>query len=126
MPVRLTGGSGSENWLLVNEASYSSAISGAVPDELRDVMWYIVADGSNLHSGDVAGLDQHIQAIQKQADSLLKNTKLVSSPLDALHRYQKNAPYLTYLLYAFSVPILGLILAFIGLVTGFVRWPTAR
>ncbi len=37
--------------------------------------------------------------------------------MDALNRYQKNAPYLTYLLYAFSVPILGLILAFIGLVT---------
>ena len=38
--------------------------------------------------------------------------------MDALQRYQKNAPYLTFLLYAFSVPILGLILAFIGLVTG--------
>lgn len=111
-------GVGSENWLLVNEASYTNVISGAVPDELRDSMWYIVADGSNLHSGDVAGLDQRIQAIQKQVDSLLKDTKLVSSPLDALKRYQKNAPYLTYLLYAFSVPILGLILAFIGLVTG--------
>jgi putative ABC transport system permease protein len=111
-------GVGSENWLLVNEASYTGVISDAVPDELRDSVWYIVADGSNLHAGDVAGLDQRIQAIQKQADSLLKDTKLVSSPLDALQRYQKNAPYLTYLLYAFSVPILGLILAFIGLVTG--------
>jgi putative ABC transport system permease protein len=111
-------GIGSENWLLVNEASYASAISGAVTDELRDSMWYVVADGSRLHSGDVAGLDQRIQAIQKQADTLLKDTKLVTSPLDALKRYQKNAPYLTYLLYAFSVPIMGLILAFIGLVTG--------
>ena len=111
-------GVGSENWLIVNEASYASAISGAVPDELRDSMWYIVADGSNLHAGDVAGLDQRIQEIQKQTESRLKDTKLVSSPLDALKRYQKNAPYLTYLLYAFSVPILGLILAFIGLVTG--------
>jgi putative ABC transport system permease protein len=111
-------GVGFENWLIVNEASYSSAISGAVPDELRYSMWYIVADGSNLHSGDVAGLDLHIQSIQKQAASLLADTKLTSSPLEALRRYQKNAPYLTYLLYAFSVPILGLILAFIGLVTG--------
>ncbi len=61
-------GIGSENWLIVNEASYSSAISDAVPDELRDALWYIVADGSKLHSGDVASLDQHILAIQKQAD----------------------------------------------------------
>jgi putative ABC transport system permease protein len=111
-------GAGSDNWLFVNEASYSSAISDAVPDELRDAMWYIVADGSTLHSGDIANLDQGIQEIQKQAAGLLNNTKLVASPLDALQRYQKNAPSLTYLLYAFSVPILGLILAFIGLVTG--------
>jgi putative ABC transport system permease protein len=111
-------GIGSENWLLVNEASYTSVISDAVPDELRDSMWHIVADGANLHSGDVAGLDQRIQGIQKQADTLLKDTKLISSPLEALKRYQKNAPYLTYLLFAFSVPILGLILAFIGLVSG--------
>jgi putative ABC transport system permease protein len=111
-------GAGSDNWLFVNEASYSSAISDAVPDELRDATWYIVADGSTLHSGDIASLDQGIQVIQKQAGGLLKNTKLVASPLDALQRYQKNAPSLTFLLYAFSVPILGLILAFIGLVTG--------
>jgi putative ABC transport system permease protein len=111
-------GIGSENWLLVNEASYTSAISSAVKDELRDSVWFIVADGSKLHSADIAGLNQRIQGIQTQADLLLKDTKLVSSPLEALKRYQKNAPYLTYLLYAFSVPILGLILAFIGLVTG--------
>lgn len=111
-------GAGSENWLFVDEASYSSAISDAVPDELRDSMWYIVADGSTLHSGDIASLDKGIQAIQKQASETLAGVKLLSSPLEALQRYQKDAPYLTYLLYAFSVPILGLILAFIGLVTG--------
>lgn len=111
-------GAGSNNWLIVNEASYSSAISDAVPDELRDAMWYVVADGANLHAGDIATLDNTIQTIQKHAAGLLKDTKLVSSPLDALNRYEKNAPTLTYLLYAFSVPILGLILAFIGLVTG--------
>jgi putative ABC transport system permease protein len=117
-PTAQYWGAGSDNWLFVNEASYSSAISDAVPDELRDATWYIVADGSTLHSGDIASLDQGIQVIQKQAGGLLKNTKLVASPLDALQRYQKNAPSLTFLLYAFSVPILGLILAFIGLVTG--------
>jgi putative ABC transport system permease protein len=111
-------GIGSENWLLVDEASYTSAISDAVKDELRDSIWYIVADGSNLHSGDIAGLNQRIQVIQEQTNMLQEGVNLISSPLDALNRYQKNAPYLTYLLYAFSVPILGLILAFIGLVTG--------
>jgi putative ABC transport system permease protein len=108
----------SASWLLVNEESYSGAISDAVPDELRYSTWYIVSDGSNLHASDVAGLDLRIRAMQNRAGSLLHDVKLVASPLDALSRYQKNAPFLTYLLYAFSVPILGLLLAFIGLVTG--------
>ena len=43
---------------------------------------------------------------------------MIASPLEALARYQDNAPTLTYLLFAFSVPILSLILAFIGLVAG--------
>jgi putative ABC transport system permease protein len=108
----------SSNWLLVNESSYTGAISDAIPDELRNSMWYMVADGSSLHAGDVAGFDQRIQAIQARASAIQSDTKLIASPLDALKRYQTNAPFLTYLLYAFSVPILGLILAFIGLVTG--------
>ena len=43
---------------------------------------------------------------------------MIASPLKALERYQNSAPTLTYLLFAFSVPILSLILAFIGLVAG--------
>ena len=74
------------NWFIVNEASYGGAISDAIPDELRNCMWYIVADGSSLHATDVAGLDQRIQNIQNHTSSLLKDVKLDSSPLEALGR----------------------------------------
>ncbi len=104
--------------MIVNEESFAGAVSETVPDELRNSMWYIVADGSTLHAGDVASLDQRIQGIAHTASTLLADVELTASPLEALARYQINAPFLTYLLYAFSVPILGLILAFIGLVTG--------
>jgi putative ABC transport system permease protein len=105
-------------WMLVNEVSYTGAISDVVTDELWYSTWYLTASGANLHAGDVAGLDQRIKAIANRAGTLLPNTKLIASPLAALDRYQKNAQSLTYLLYAFSVPILALILAFIGLVAG--------
>ncbi len=107
----------SARWLIVDEASYAGPISAELQDELRNSMWYIVADGSRLHSGDIAGLEERIAEIEKRAGELLPQTKLVSSPAEALERYQTNVPALTYLLFAFSVPILGLILAFIGLVT---------
>lgn len=108
----------SNKWLLVDEDSYKGIISDTVDTELNHVMWNIVASGSRLHAKDVSGLEQRIHSIEKQAGTLLPETALTASPLDALARYQESAPRLTYLLFAFSVPILSLILAFIGLVAG--------
>ncbi len=104
--------------LLVHEESYKSIISDRIGDELRNGIWNITADGSSLHANDVASLKERILAIESRATTLLPQTTLAASPLEALARYQDNAPTLTYLLFAFSVPILSLILAFIGLVAG--------
>ena len=107
-----------DNLLLVHEDTYAGIVSDRVDDELVNSTWSITADGSSLHAGDVQALEQRIRGIEAQAGILLANTALIASPLAALARYQENAPTLTYLLYAFSVPILSLILAFIGLVAG--------
>src|SRR5215216_856263 len=108
----------SESLLLVNEETYKGLVSDRVNDELRNATWMIVVDGSSLHTNKVPALKEHIQTIEAQANKLLPKTALIASPLEALARYQKSAPTLTYLLFAFSVPILSLILAFIGLVAG--------
>jgi putative ABC transport system permease protein len=107
-----------ESLLLVHEESYKGIISDQVGDELRNATWMIVAGGSSLHANDAAPLQARIQTIASRVDTLLPQTALIASPLEALARYQDNAPALTYLLFAFSVPILSLILAFIGLVAG--------
>jgi putative ABC transport system permease protein len=107
-----------ESLLLAHEESYQGVISDRVGDELRNATWMIIADGSSLHANDVAPLQERIQSIEGRVDTLLPETALIASPLEALARYQDNAPTLTYLLFAFSVPILSLILAFIGLVAG--------
>ena len=104
--------------LLVHEDTYKGIISERVIDELRNGVWMIVADGSSLHANQVAGLQERIQGVEARVNTLLPETELILSPLEALSRYQDNAPALTYLLFAFSVPILSLILAFIGLVAG--------
>src|SRR5215216_2019911 len=107
-----------ENLLLVDEESYKGIISDRVGDELRNAVWMIIADGSSLHAKDITPLQERIQAVENRVDTLLPKTALIASPLEALARYQANAPRLTYLLFAFSVPIFSLILAFIGLVAG--------
>ncbi|PKN92034.1 MAG: hypothetical protein CVU44_17230 [Chloroflexi bacterium HGW-Chloroflexi-6] len=111
------GGQGAD-WFLVHEASYSGPVSDIVNDELSSSIWSIVTDGSSLLASDISLLDTRIRAVEAKAAALVPKTTLIASPLEALARYQNNAPALTYLLYAFSVPILGLILTFIGLVAG--------
>jgi putative ABC transport system permease protein len=107
-----------DTWLIVHEETYAGIVSDRVDDELISSIWTMTADGSTLHAGDVPALEARIRSIENQAATLLENTDLIVSPLDALNRYNASAPMLTYLLFAFSVPILSLILAFIGLVAG--------
>jgi len=108
----------SSSWLLVDEATYTGAVAGVVEDELYSGMWHVQLSGSRLFAADIAALKDSIQIVNQRVDILLPETKLIESPMEALGRYQKNTPSLTFLLFAFSVPIMGLIVVFIGLVTG--------
>ncbi|RPI34151.1 MAG: ABC transporter permease [Chloroflexota bacterium] len=130
LPVRVTGiwapldpresfwDSEYQNMLFTSEKGYAGPVSEAIEDEAIKTIWFISVDGSALHSGDVAGLLERIKSMRQRLEMLLPTTKLIESPLKELEQYQVDAPTLTLLLYAFSVPILGLILAFIGLVAG--------
>jgi putative ABC transport system permease protein len=108
----------SASWLLVEESTYAGPVAGALDDELFSGMWRIRLSGSRLFAAGIPALTENIQTVNQRVEILLPGTKLVESPLEALGRYQKNTPSLTFLLFAFSVPIMGLIVVFIGLVTG--------
>jgi putative ABC transport system permease protein len=103
---------------MVPEGTYGGSISNILPDEIYSVIWYMVMDGSDVHSSDARGLLLRILTVQRQLNNLLPDTRLSDSPQDALIEYRQSAGLLTILLYAFAVPIIGLILAFIGLVAG--------
>jgi putative ABC transport system permease protein len=104
--------------LLVPEGTFVGRLSPYMDDEVYLAVWYLVLDGSDVHSSDATPLLTRIIAAQQQAASLLPDTRLDVSPADALQEYRRATRLLTVLLYAFSVPIVGLILAFIGLVVG--------
>lgn len=106
-----------EQMLFVPEESFNGRISMLLPDEIFSAYWYFVADGSDIHVEDVNPLLVNINTVEKQISYLLPNIRLSVSPVDALWNYREASGSLTVLLYAFSVPILGLILAFISLVS---------
>ncbi len=81
-------------------------------------VWYLVVDGSNVHTDDIGFLLNRIGRIRQQMGSLIPGGRLDLSPLQAMETYRRAVNLLVVLLYAFSVPILGLVLAFISLVAG--------
>jgi putative ABC transport system permease protein len=56
--------------------------------------------------------------MQQKVAALLPKLKLIISPQEALASYWRAARVLTFLLFAYSIPIIGLVLAFIALVGG--------
>jgi putative ABC transport system permease protein len=104
--------------LLVPEETYVTRVAPAMVTETYLALWYMVMDGADVTTSEVGTLLRRISQVEQRAATLLRNTQLSVSPVDGLRRYQRSAGLLTTLLYAFSIPILGLLIAFIGLVVG--------
>ncbi len=107
-----------ETLFVVPEESYHNRVAPVYPKDVNLGLWYMVMDGSDVTSSDVGRLLARGRRVEQRVTSFLANSQLSISPLDALRRYQRESGLLTTLLYAFSVPIIGLLLAFIGLVVG--------
>lgn len=107
-----------EGQFFIPEDSFRLRLVPLLDDEVAQALWYFVDDGSSVSSDDVGWLLNNISFLQQQAASILPNTRLEVSPFDALVNYRRSSRVLNVLLYAFSIPIIGLMLAFIGLVVG--------
>jgi len=100
------------------QESFINRVSPVVPNEIFSGFWYLVVDGAGVRSDNVDLLLARIQSLESQAEALLPKVGLDVSPVAVLNQYSQSVKQLTILLYAFSIPILGLILAFIVLVAG--------
>ena len=70
----------------------------------------------------MSGLLARTAQVQNQTAALLPDTELESSPVPALRQFRSKSQALTGSLFAFSAPVLGLVLFFLSLAAGlFVR-----
>jgi len=109
-----------KDMLFVPEATFSGRISDYMENEIYVAVWYLMLDGAKVHARDVGNLVGRILTVQQRVSGLLAGTRLDASPMDALWAYGQAARLLTVLLYAFSVPIMGLVLAFVSIAVGLV------
>ncbi len=107
-----------EERLIVPERTFSERLSQQLTGEVYGGVWYLTMDAIDIRHDAALTLIRNGLVVQQQTSGLLPNIKLASSPMEALIDYQRSANLLTILLYAFSVPILGLLFAFIALTSG--------
>ncbi len=104
--------------LLTSEAAFRDLVAPAVQGEVDTAAWYMVADGSRVTGSDVPALLRRIAAVRARVDGYLPHTTLDLSPEEALQTYRRATGRLTLLLYAFGIPVVGLVLYFVVLVAG--------
>ena len=107
-----------ETQLFVPEETFVNRLSPFIEDEVAQALWYLIMDGSAINTDDVGALVNNITLVNQRTTSLLANTRLEYSPFEPLQRYRRSSRFLNILLYAFSIPIVGLLFAFIGVVVG--------
>jgi putative ABC transport system permease protein len=109
-----------ESSLMVTPETFSLRIAPSMRDEVYAAIWYIVFDGQNVRTDDVPNLLGRMTFANTHVSRLLPNTVLDVSPMDALQTYRWTTFVMTIVLYVFSVPILGLVLYFIGVISGLI------
>ena len=108
------------NTLILSEESFRQKVAPAADNEVYAAIWYVVFDGDKVRTDDVPGLLGRIGYANTRVSNLLTNTVLDISPQDELENYRWTTFVMTIVLYVFSIPILGLVLYFIGMISGLV------
>jgi putative ABC transport system permease protein len=104
--------------LMVPEATFVENLSPRIQNEIYGAFWFMVMDGSGVRPDQAMIMARRILSFQQIAGQHLNRIKLSVSPVQALYDYQRAANLLTVLLFAFSVPIFGLLLAFVTMTSG--------
>ncbi len=108
------------NTMLVPEETFTVRLAPAMDHEVYAAIWYIIFDGERVRTDDVPGLVGRINYANTRVSTLLPNTVLDISPLEALEKYRWTTFVMTIILYVFSIPILLLVLYFIAMISSLV------
>ncbi len=111
---------GFDTTMFVSEKIFTDSVLPILDNDVNHAVWYWVMDGSKVQSSDVPGMLGRIASTRQKAINLLDGLRLDLSPEEILQQYQKSAQSLTIYLYAFSLPLLFMILTFISLVVDMV------
>jgi len=105
-----------DNMLIVSAATFADRLGPALTDEIYQALWYLPMDASKVYVSDVDLLLARLNTLDRAVQMILPSTTVDVSPVKALQAYQASAGLLDVLLLASSVPVVGLLLAFVALI----------
>ena len=106
--------------LLTSEAAFVAQAAPVLEAPVSLAAWYQIFDGSQVRAADVPELLNRITTVESRITALLEHTTLDVSPAEALSTYRRAAQSLTVMLGLFSIPMVGLVIYFIGLIAAMV------
>jgi putative ABC transport system permease protein len=106
--------------LLTTEAAFQEQVVPPLDEPVALAVWYQVFDGSRMHTSDVPDLLNQVVSVEARVTALLNNTTLDVSPVAALSEYGQSARLLAVILSIFSIPVMGVVLFFVGLIASMV------
>ena len=109
--------------MLVRESDYRDVVEPLFEQEVRLASWYLILDDSQLTPDDLKTRADGLREGAMIVEQYLPDPKMDVSPLDALDAALKREADLTVLLFVLSVPVVGFLLSFLGLISGItIRW----
>jgi putative ABC transport system permease protein len=109
--------------LLVRERDYRSIVEPILQERLGYASWYLIFDDRSLTSENMRRHTGGLERAQRIVARYVPGVRIDGSPLGALqHSLQREARLLVLML-SFSVPMLGFLLYFLGLISTIaLRW----
>ena len=106
-----------DNILLVTPDDLWQALDG-IDTPISEVAWYLVFDGGEVRTSDINGLISNITSGQRALENILPGIRQDVSPVEGLQAFNAEVNQLTGQLFIIVLPVGGLILYFVSMVSG--------
>ncbi len=109
--------------LLVRQEDYVRLAEPVLKQQIGFASWYLILDDSLLTAENMRAHSDGLRAAQRVIEKYIPDARIDGSPLSALETSLKRESDLTVLMFAFSVPVMGFLLYFLGLISTItLRW----
>ncbi|HET60531.1 MAG TPA: ABC transporter permease [Chloroflexi bacterium] len=102
---------------IISQENYAGALAKALPNEVHAVSWFHSFDSSNISFDQTGKIRDRIEGAGLNAMQILPGTATAVSPLKSLTDFAEQSRTLSIYLFIICVPIIILILFFIGMVS---------